>query len=259
MIEIEELMSNLLILISVSLAFVAIGYFGINSLLNISPEIKTFLMLGASTVFFGFKLYFEQEKLQISAYVVAIACFLTGVYHMVFFLELSKLIVFSTLVISSILFLVLGNLEGSMAKLVDKRYLVGFIAIAGLLLGSTVLYDLGSSDVNYLITYTNTTTIDEDGSQRIGYVVARNTFRFKKKFLTPELKACVYPAGRMEEINVRHEHSGLIDGNSLIQSSMYIETPSKSTQSKIPDTLKVIERDSCPRNGSVNTLIVTRS
>lgn len=255
----EKLSTYLMLVLGSLLGLLSVVFFGLNRVIDFSPEIKSILLFSTSFILFLLSMRIPDPDLKKSIFVLAPTTYLVGLYHVINVLELGNLFNFLIIVFSSILFITISYINLKIRDLLDENYISYLVIVGVILTGLTAAYDLGSPDVQYSITFSNNTQLEEDDSQKIGFVVARNSYDFKKEFRPPEVRACIYPRGERVRVDVKHQKTGFIDGNSLVQSSMFVRQPSNQTMQSIPNELKIEERSSCEKNASRNILVVKRN
>lgn len=259
--------SHLMYIVGIILGIVAVVYFGREIIVDLSPTIKSALLLIAFPTFIAGGSMIRKRIIDKFLYVLSVFSYLVFLWYIFNTFELGSNTIFIALVISSIIFIGIGyqwEKGVKIAKKWKKVVLVGLLIFAvGL-----VSLDVAGSQPSYELHPRERVSFEGAwegrGEQRIpiGNLVIRNDFLFSRYTDLPSLSACLYtPEKHDVHIYYSRWEVEIIGGKSQEEIEVSIYPPygeegGRPTYMENIESLPIEKSSSCPDNVEEPKLVI---
>ncbi len=260
--------STLLYAIGIILGIVSVVYFGRSIIADLSPTIKSVLLLLGFPVLFVSGDLIQKRIIDKFFYLLSAVSYVVFLWYAFGTFELGGNFVFLILVLSSVLFLSLGYLKSREVNLKSSWKKITLIVLIALMIGLTS-FDVMGAQPKYDLQLEDSINFEgvwerDEQRIRIGTLEVRNDFVFSRFTHFPELRACLYTPGKHEiypyysrwEVNI-------VGGGETENIEVSIYPPRGEELGKPPaymENIKIVPiegADSCPEEVEEPKLIVT--
>lgn len=226
--------STLLYIVGIVLGVVAVIYFGREIIADLSPTIKSILLLLGFPAFLGAGSLVRRRFLDKFFYILSIFSYLVFLWYIFDTFSLGTNKVFLALVISSILFIGMGYSWGKGIELQGK-WKKGLLAGLLILMVGLVSFDAVGPQPSYQLdlrervsfqdAWKNEQTIEE--GIPVGKLVVKNDFVFSRFTDHLHLNACLYTPEKHADVYLRYSlyDVRIIDGNSKKEVKISLRPP----------------------------------
>lgn len=255
--------STILYAVGALFGVVTVLYFSREIILNLSPTIKSMLLLGGFAVFLSAGMYMRSAVLQKTLYVLSSVSYLAFLVYTIGKFGFTTEQVFLSLGVSSVLFITLGYLirekDAGMAQDTAKKIVVGLIA-AGLIL---VAVDVAGPQPTYEVSFVNEVEADSSGQVTIGTLTVQNEFIFSRDVDQPQYRACLYIPDRRPTHVSESEEPSTLSGQSTETVDLTVSIPMKRVNDTRVEpglgTIPVEEMEDCPETSEEPRLVVAEN
>ncbi|MFB6116775.1 MAG: hypothetical protein ABEK10_04675 [Candidatus Nanosalina sp.] len=243
--------------ISAFLGAITVIYFGSSLVFNLSPTTKSFAFFCSFLIFLAASLYLSKVN-KIHAF---ISLGMTGISYVTFLVytlgkfRITREGIFTSLFLSSLLFVGLGYMTNRERITVEKnhlKYLLATVVILGSLL---TFFDLTGSQPSYRVNLENNATLQPGQEAVVGSLKIKNSFFLPREISAPSYSSCLGGADRKDiyvSIEVEKE---VIPGEGIIRANMTVSVPPKRFMNN-SETVEVQRSDGCPSDGKNSTLYI---
>lgn len=210
--EIDE--SKLLYGLGAFLGVVAIIYFGHELILDLSPTIKSFILLSSAVAFLGAAEYVRNGVLKSSFYVFSSFSYLSFLVYMFARFSFSSEQIFLILAASSTVFIGLGYLRSEKGYEVTRDQARKVLGAVMVLVAVAVVFDVIGSQPEYSLELHDSVEVNAGEEFEIGVLEIQNDFPLSRNIETPTFRGCLFiEEGRDgRNIYVDFDDRGLIAG-----------------------------------------------
>lgn len=260
--------SHLMYIVGIVLGIIAVVYFGREIIADLSPTVKSALLIIGFPTFLAGGSLIQKRILDKFLYILSVFSYLVFLWSVFDTFELGSNTILIALVISSIIFIGIGyqwEKEVKIGKKWKKIALIGLIVFAiGL-----VSFDVAGSQPSYKLDLQKNVNFEgvwegEDEKRiHIGKLVVKNDFLFSRHTDPPDLEGCLYTP---EKHNVHIYYSkweiDIISGESQeeIEVSFYPphgEGEGRPTYMENIQTIPIEIANVCPDNVDEPKLVIT--
>lgn len=257
--EIDE--SKLLYGLGAFLGIMAIIYFGYELILDLSPTIKSFILLSGAAVFIGGAEYVRQGLMKSSFYIFASFSYLSFLMYMFVRFSFGSEQIFLILAASSAVFIGLGYLRSEKGFNLARGQAKKFVAAVLVLVAILMVFDVLGSQPEYTLELENSVEIVKGEEVTLGEIVVRNDFLFSRNLEMPTFRGCVFVQEGFdgENIYISPDTSGLISGSSEKRIPLNEEVHFRVSEEDRNITLKgnySIVNSECPDEPEERTIYV---
>lgn len=197
------------------LGIVAIVYFGHELILDLSPTIKSFILLSSTVMFLGAAEYVKQGILKSSFYIFSAFSYLSFLVYIFARFSFGSEQIFLLLAASSAVFIGLGYLRSEKGYEVTQDQARKVLGAVMILVALAVVFDVMGAQPEYNLELQETVEVVEGEEFEIGVLEIQNDFPLSRNVDTPTFRGCIF----IEEghdgrnIYVNPEDSGLVGGS----------------------------------------------
>lgn len=197
--------SKVLYVVGAVFGFAAILYFGAEVIVEMSPTLKSTLLLLAFAFFLVAAQYTETESVDTVAYVLAAGSYVVFLWYTVTRFDLGETGVFLLLAVSSVMFIGLGYLLRETELELDGRQARVIAAALALLMVAAVAGDVVGAQPSAETEWMDGFTVDDDlgfgDSVKVGETTLSNEFLLSRFADVPRYTGCVYPGGETASLS----------------------------------------------------------
>lgn len=214
--------AKLLYVLGAFLGIIAIIYFGHELILDLSPTIKSFILLSSTVMFLGAAEYVRQDILKSSFYIFSAFSYLSFLVYMFARFSFSSEQIFLILAASSAVFIGLGYLRSEKGYEVTQDQARKVLGALIVLVALAVVFDVLGSQPEYSLELHKTVDVAEGEEFEIGVLELRNDFLLSRNIDTPTFRGCLF----IEEghdgrnIYVNPDVGGLVSGGTTDRISL---------------------------------------
>lgn len=195
----------------VLLAAISVLYFGRETILDLSPLVKSFLLVAASTVFILSSFYIKESGPKVLTYILSTTSYLTFLIYFIGRMSPSSETIFLLLGLSGALFIFAGRKIGKTdyKKSDLKKAIIGIVIIVA----AVVALDTVASEPVQTVQFDNSVEVGE-APVNIGFVRINNDYLLPQVYSVDDLDVC----RDQREFRLRpvdfSERDGVISGSS---------------------------------------------
>ncbi len=254
--QIDE--SKLLYGLGAFLGVVAIIYFGHELILDLSPTVKSFILLSGTAMFLGTAEYVRESILKSSFYIFSAFSYLSFLVYIFARFGFSSEQVFLILAASSAIFIGLGYARSAKGYGLDedqaRKLLGGVIAVLAVL----VVFDVMGPQPEYSLELHETVEVVEGVEFEVGVFEIRNDFLLSRNVDVPSFRGCLSIS---EEHNPRPVfmspgNRDLIGGGTVERLSLNDTVGSRPDENVTVSGTYSIERGECPSEPEDMTIYI---
>ncbi|MFB6209363.1 MAG: hypothetical protein ABEJ56_04490 [Candidatus Nanohaloarchaea archaeon] len=240
------------------LGIFSIIYFGQQLIFELSPTIKSFILLVSSLMFLAAAEYSEHETLVSSLYFFTSFSYLSFLVYIFTRFNFSRETVFVSLAASSALFISLGYLKSERNLEIDPEKSRTLVMTLLLVIVVAVLFDVTGSQPEHSIELKESVKVDKPGSINVGSITVRNDFVFSRNLDIPEYSGCIYrSAENRRGLYFSAESRNLIKGDKEVKYNLTEEVGWHENDSLAGNY--TVYNSECPENPEQNSIYVSRS
>lgn len=216
-------------------------YFGVEVILNISPTLKSVLLLLGSFTLFAATGFSRSDLKNIPLYILSASSYLVFTLYTLVRFELGSALTFLLLAGSSAVFLGAGYLiseKGMPIQRKHARLVVPFLA--GLIM-VFFLYDVSGPQVEKDLELQQNVTVDQQ-NLALGEVRVSNSFLFSRVYEVDSYQVCL-PEGERAIVRM-DDRSGLLPGGESTSVELDMDYMGNLTN----QTYSLVESEDCQRN-----------
>lgn len=218
--DVELESSEVLYLVGALLGVVAIVYFSAEIIVELSPTLKSVILLLGFVFFFGAAQYAESTLLDAVLYVLAAGSYVVFLGYTVLRFSLGENGVFLLLAASSALFIGLGYALHELRLGLDRRQAIGVMILVVVVVVAGTGFDFLGPQATVDTDFRDTVSVGDVGSPDeqvvIGEVTANNPFVLSRTAELPNLQACLPATGGVQPLSYRGEDAGFVSRNMLL-------------------------------------------
>jgi hypothetical protein len=207
--------SKLLYGLGAFLGIVAIIYFGHELILDLSPTIKSFILLSGTVMFLGAAEYVRQDILKSSFYIFSAFSYLSFLVYMFARFSFNSEQIFLILAASSAVFIGLGYLRSEKEYEVSRDQARKVLGAVMILVALAVVFDVLGAQPEYNLELHETVEVVEGEEFEIGMLEIQNDFLLSRNVDTPTFRGCIFIEESHDgrNIYVNPDAGGLVGGS----------------------------------------------
>lgn len=207
--------SKLLYGLGAFLGIVAIIYFGHELILDLSPTVKSFILLSGTAMFLGAAEYVKHSILKSSFYIFSAFSYLSFLVYLFARFSFSSEQVFLILAVSSAVFIGLGYLRSEKGYEVTRDQARKVLGAVMAIVALAVVFDVLGAQPEYSLELNETVEVIEGEEFEIGALEIQNDFPLSRNVDAPTFRGCLFIKeghdGR--NIYVSPDAGGLVGGS----------------------------------------------
>ena len=245
------------------LGIIAILYFGHELILDLSPTVKSFILLSGTIMFLGGAEYVKHDILKSSLYIFSAFSYLSFLVYIFGRFSFSSEQIFLILAASSVLFIGLGYLKSEKEYEMNRDQTRKVLGVLMALVALAVVFDVLGAQPEYSLELHETVEVTEGQEFEIGVLEIRNDFPLSRNVNTPTFRGCLFIEeghdGRI--IYVNPEGGGIIGGSTtervpLVENAHYERHEDQNIT--ITGNYTVVNED-CPEEPNERTIYINQS
>ncbi|MDY6789496.1 MAG: hypothetical protein SVV03_06070 [Candidatus Nanohaloarchaea archaeon] len=243
------------------LGVISLVYFGSEVILELSPTIKSFLLLLGFAVFFISGSYTKTRFLSIGFYLLSAASYVVFLFYLPSKFDFSKDQTFILIALSSVLFMCLGyGLKQESIAIGKKWFKISITVLLALGVAITIFDGMGARPT-YSLDLEDQTSLFKGENTKIGELTVKNEFMFSREIRMPSYRGCLYLSKRFNVHVFQKQHPRMVGGGKSI--SIGLEASPARALSELNRTsiedLSLTEKQSCPESMEEPSLVVVKS
>ncbi len=197
------------------LGIIAIIYFGHELILDLSPTVKSFILLSSTVMFLGAAEYVKHSILKSSFYIFSAFSYLSFLVYIFARFQFSSEQIFLILAASSAVFIGLGYLRSEKGYEVTQDQARKVLGAVMILVALAIVFDVTGSQPEYRLELHENIEVVEGEEFEIGVLEIQNKFHLSRNVDTPTFRGCLF----IEEghdgrnIYVNPDNRGLVSGS----------------------------------------------
>lgn len=252
--RLQENPDRLLTRFGIFLGVLAVVYFGREAIFDLTPLVKSFLLVVASAFFLGGSKLVDDSGTIAALYLFSAVSYLTFLVYYTLRMDPSTNTVFLLLAVSGIMFTVVGKkideyeLDQNRAKKVGGVLLIATLVVMAV--------DLNAPEIEYETQFDDSVELAESPVEA-GTLTVENSYILPQPYSADRLEACSVEEDRIRATPEDHsETSGIIDGRSEKSINYEISRIPRSSENVTSETFTVVERDECPDEPEPGTIYI---
>lgn len=207
--------SKLLYGLGAFLGIVAIIYFGQELILDLSPTVKSLILVSSTVMFLGAAEYTKHATLKSSFYVFSAFSYLSFLVYIFARFQFSSGQVFLVLAASSGVFIGLGYLRSEKGYTVDREQARKVLGAVLALVVLAVVFDVAGAQPEYSLELRENVEVAGGEEFEIGVLEVRNDFPLSRNIDVPGFGGCLSASSDLERrgVYISPENKGLISGS----------------------------------------------
>lgn len=245
--RLQEDPDQLLTRFGIFLGVLAVFYFGREAIFNLTPLVKSLLLVTASAFFLGGSKLVEDSGTVVTLYLFSTVSYVTFLGYYVLRMNPSTNTVFLLLGISGLIFAVIGKKIDEYELHREKAKKTGAVLLV--LSVALIAVDLNAPEVEYQIQFDNRVEIGEE-PVKAGTLTVENSYFLPQAYSAERVESCTVENTRIRVMPESHsETSGIIDGRSeKTLDYEFIRSPRAAEENETVESFTVVERENCPDN-----------
>ncbi len=222
--------SDLLYIVGIALGVVAVVYFGREIIADLSPTIKSIILLIAFPTFLVSGNLINKRILDKFFYVLSVLSYIVFLWYIIDTFSLGTNAVFLALVVSSILFIGMGY-QWQRGLKISKGLKRGILVSLLIIILAFVSFDVIGSQPSYELDFQDRVSFEgawEGGEESIpiGTLEVKNDFLFSRHTDPPRLYACIYtPEKHTVYLDYPRWDLGIVSGRSSEKIEVSLRPP----------------------------------
>lgn len=243
------------------LGVVSILYFGHELIFDLSPTVKTVLLLSGTGIFLAASDIVENGLLKSSFYIFSAFSYLVFLLYMFARFEFTSGQVFTVLAVSSAVFTGLGYIrsgsEKNFSKENSKKVLGALIAVLAVL----VILDVTGAQPEYETSFKDDVRIAQGQEFSVGVLEVRNDFLLSRNIDLPVFQGCVSKSAGAQprSIYISPDSSGIIGGAEEKTFNLTEELNSRPDENVTFTGNYTVKQGECPEKLENSTIYVQES
>lgn len=241
------------------LGIVAIIYFGHELILDLSPTVKSFILLSGTVMFLGAAEYVKHNLLKSSFYIFSAFSYLSFLVYVFARFSFSSEQIFLILAGSSAVFIGLGYLRSEKSYEVTQDQARKVLGAVMILVALAIVFDVVGAQPEYNLELHESVEVVEGEEFEIGTLEIQNDFPLSRNVDIPRFEGCLYVS---EDSEPRHlyislDRMGLISGGTTEILSLN-EQVNEHREENITyaGNYTVQEGEECPTDAEEGTLYI---
>lgn len=240
------------------LGIIAIIYFGHELILDLSPTIKSFILLSGTVMFLGAAEYVKQGFLKSSFYIFSAFSYLSFLVYMFARFDFGSEQVFLILAASSAVFIGLGYIRSEKGYEITqdqaKKVLGAVIALVAL----AIVFDVVGAQPEYNLELKETVEVVEGEEVEIGVLEIQNSFPLSRNVDAPAFRGCVFFEEGKDGRNVylHPDDSGIIEGSTTERLPLTETVRSPHDQNVSVSGNYTVVNEECPSEPEERTIYI---
>jgi hypothetical protein len=255
--------SNVLYFTGAFLGALTVLYFGASYVLQLSPTVKSFLLLTGFAAFFveGYDLFSREKKLLSNlSYVLAGVTYLVFIVYTAAKFNFTEEQVLLLLGVSSVLFTALGYaVREDKFELAhgDARKILAALAV---LVAAVCVFDATGAHPQYHLELQDDAEIIEDRETVLGTLEASNDFLLSRNMELPDYSACIYTPNRTRGfVSVEDEGEPIIAGGTTRRFNLMLNAAPARAEENVSGIHYPVELESsCPDESEEQKIVVVQ-
>ena len=243
--------------IAAFLGALTVIYFGSSLIFDLSPVTKALAFFSSFAVFLTASLYLSGENRIQSMLSLGLA----GVSYLAFLaytlgkFEVGAEGVFTSLLLSSMLFLVLGYLASHERLEIGKKHMKYFLAVILVCGGALILIDVFGAQPSYSVGLQDSVTFGPGDDVVFGTLTVSNSFFLPREVSAPSFRSCIGLEESERGFYVDVDTDDVVSGLSEKDYNLSVGLPSRRFINN-SRTFQVQRTDSCPEQRDNETIYV---
>lgn len=255
--KLQENPDQLLTRFGIFLGVLAVFYFGREAIFNLTPLVKSLLLVTASAFFLGGSKLVEDSGTVVTLYLFSTVSYLTFLGYYILRMDPSTNTVFLLLGISGLIFAVIGKKIDEYELHREKARKTGAILL--ILSIALIAVDLNAPEVEYQVQFDDSIEIGEEEVEA-GAVTVKNSYFLPQTYSADRVEACTAEDTRIRVMPESHsETSGIIDGRSeKVLNYELSRIPRAPEENSSTESFTVVESENCPDNPEPSVIYIYR-
>lgn len=242
------------------LGVISILYFGHELILDLSPTIKSFILLSSTAMFLGAAEYVRNGVLKSSFYVFSSFSYLSFLVYMFARFSFSSEQIFLILAASSTVFVGLGYFRSEKGYSLNKEQSKKVLGAVITLVAVAVVFDVMGSQPEYSLELHESVEVVEGEEFEIGVFEIRNDFVLSRNVDVPTFRGCLYMSEDHEPRNIyiHPDDPGLIGGGETERTSLAdtVNSPHRENVT-YSGNYSVVRGQECPSDAEERTIYIS--
>jgi hypothetical protein len=200
-------------IIGAFLGVTSIVYFGLELIFNLSPTVKSIILIASSAIFLVSGDLIESGLLKKTFYSFSGFAYLSFLIYIIVRFNPSNTETFLALAASSTIFTGLGYIKNKGVYDLDSSKSKKIIGTIGLLMIALLLFDVNGSQPEYKVDFKDKVDVNEAEIQ-VGTLEVQNSFPVSRNIELPNFDGCIaYNQTMTDGIYLHPDSEGLIKGS----------------------------------------------
>lgn len=252
--KVQENPDKLLTHFGVFLGLLAVVYFGREAIFNLTPLVKSLLLVLASAFFLGGSKITEERSSIAILYFFSTVSYLTFLGYYTLRMKPSTNTVFLLLGISGLLFIVIGKKIGEYELHRENAKKTALVLL--LISIALIAVDLNAPDVSYTTSFEETIQIGQEDVS-VGSVTVENSYILPQTYSVDRVETCSSGDTRIAVTPKDHSKtSGIIDGQSEKTIEYIVRERIREEGESNVETYSLVSTDSCPEQKEENNIYI---
>lgn len=252
--EIDE--AKMLYGLGALLGVASIIYFGQELILDLSPTIKSFILLSSTGIFLAAGEYTRQGTIKSALYLFSAFSYLSFLGYIFLRFSFNSGETFLILAASSVVFLALGYLRSERYGL-DRDQARKIIGVLGAAIALTIVFDALGPQPEYSLELREEVEVIEGEEFQVGTLEARNDFLLSRNLELPRFNGCVVTPEERRGLYINPDGDGLIQGRTTETYDLTERVNQRPDTNTTIDGNYTVRREECPSDPKEHTIYIT--
>ncbi|MFB6159322.1 MAG: hypothetical protein ABEJ95_06750 [Candidatus Nanohalobium sp.] len=229
------------------LGVLALIYFGHELIFDLSPTVKTFMLLSGTGLFLSAADVFENGLMKTSLYVLSAFSYLVFLVYMFARFDFTSSQIFAVLTVSSAVFMALGYVRSEKGFRLETGNAKKVIAGLTVLLFAVVLFDVTGAQPEYSLSLREEVKVVEGREFSVGVLEVSNSFPLSRSLEPPSYEGCISKKGNdSRPIYISPSSNGLIAGGETERFNLTDEVYPRRDENVSYSGIYGVENSRCP-------------
>lgn len=250
--------SKLLYGLGAFLGIIAIIYFGHELILDLSPTIKSFILLSGTVMFLGAAEYVRHGFLKSSFYIFSAFSYLSFLVYMFSRFSFGSEQIFLILAASSAVFIGLGYLRSEKGYEITQDQAKKVLGAVVALVALAIVFDVVGAQPEYNLELNETVEVVEGEEVEIGVLEIKNQFPLSRNVDTPRFGGCIFFEEGQDGRNlyVSPDAEGIIEGSNTKRLPLTERVRSQRDQNVSVSGNYTVVNEECPSEPEEKTIYI---
>lgn len=256
--QIDE--SRMLYGLGAFLGVLTILYFGQQLILDLSPAIKSFILLSSTVSFLAAAEYVRPGVLRTAFYIFSGFAYLSFLLYIFTRFSFTSEQTFLVLAVSSASFIVLGYLKGQRDLQMDDELAWKMVAVMVSLVAVAILFDVTGSQPDYSLELEDSVEVIEGREIVFGQMIVENDFILSRNLESVSYTGCLFREGENERgVFLGPDMPRLIGGGETLRFNLTDTFRSRPDENTTLNGNYSVARGRCPIDPEPNTIYIRES